>query len=222
VFKRTILPLAFGLGGAAVLIWLGLWQLDRLAWKEAWLGEIDARIGGAPQALPAAPDPAEDRYLPVQVIGRIGTAELHVLSSVKGQGAGYRVVAPLATEDGRRLLLDRGFVREAEKETPRQAVTATLRGNLDWPRESDSFTPEPDPDRNIWFARDVARMAETLKTEPVMLVLRETSESQPPVQPQPITSAGIPNNHLQYAFTWFSLAAIWLGMTALLLWRIRR
>ncbi len=221
MFRRTLLPLAFGLGGAAVLIWLGLWQLDRLEWKEAWIAQIDARIDGAPIALPATATPENDRYLRVRAEGLITDDELHLLSSIKGHGAGYRVVAAFET-DGRRVLLDRGFVPEADKDAPRAPVRASITGNLDWPRETDGFTPEADLNRNIWFARDVAKMAATLKTEPLLIVQRSSDETAPEVLAQPIASAGIPNDHLQYAMTWFSLAAIWLGMTGLLLWRIRR
>ncbi|APX89361.1 cytochrome oxidase biogenesis protein Surf1, facilitates heme A insertion [Brevirhabdus pacifica] len=221
MFRRTLLPLAFGLGGAAVLVWLGLWQLDRLEWKQGWIAEIEARIHGAPVALPSAADPERDRYLPVTATGRITDEELHVLSSVKGQGAGYRVVAAFET-GGRRVLLDRGFVREEDKDAARPPVEATITGNLDWPRETDGFTPEADLGRNIWFARDVDKMAAALDTDPLFIVERTSDEKAPQVLVQPISSTGIPNDHLQYALTWFSLAAIWLGMTGLLLWRIRR
>ena len=55
----------FGLIGVAILIGLGVWQLQRLVWKEAILSQIDARLRDAPVILPANPDPVVDRYLPV-------------------------------------------------------------------------------------------------------------------------------------------------------------
>ena len=76
-------------------------------------------------------------------------------------------------------------------------------------------------DRNIWFARDVDVMAETLDTEPLLIVMREGAGPDPKITPLPVDTARIPNDHLQYAITWFSLAAIWLAMTVLFLRRRR-
>jgi surfeit locus 1 family protein len=59
----------------------------------------------------------------------------------------------------------------------------------------------------------VPALAQALGTDPVLLIARTTSEPAPTVTPLPVDSAGIPNDHLQYAITWFSLAAIWLVMT---------
>ncbi|MHC0053303.1 SURF1 family protein [Actibacterium sp. D379-3] len=218
--RRMIWPLLFGLAGAAVLIWLGVWQLQRLAWKEAVLAEIDNRISAAAVPLPATPDPQVDRYLPVAATGALMPG-LRVLASVKQVGAGYRVIDVLDT-DGRRVLVDRGFLPlEADPgAVPGGAVTVV--GNLHWPDEVDSFTPAPDLDKNLWFARDVAAMAAALQTEPVLIVARRITPPSPAILPMPVDSSGIPNDHLQYAITWFSLTVVWLGMTALLLWRIRR
>lgn len=220
--RRMIFPILVGLVGTVILISLGVWQVQRLAWKEAIIAEIDDRIAAAPVALPAAPDPARDRFLPVTASGTITDAEIDVLVSVKGAGPGYRIVSAFDTDDGRRILLDRGFVVDGRKDEPRPAVRATVTGNLHWPDEVDRFTPAPDLGRNIWFARDVPAMAATLGTEPVMIVLRDTSEPDPPATPLPVDTSGIPNDHLEYAGTWFGLAAVWVGMTLFLLWRIRQ
>ena len=221
--RRIIFPLLLGILGTAVLIGLGVWQLQRLQWKEGILAEIDARMASAPVALPAAPDPARDRFLPVTATGSITDEEIDVLVSLKGVGPGYRIISAFETDDGRRILLDRGFVRDDQKDTPRPPVSGvTITGNLHWPDEVDSFTPDADTDRNIWFARDVPAMAAALGTEPVMIILRTTSEPAPAVSPLPMDSAGIPNDHLGYAIQWFGLAAVWAGMTGWLLWRIRR
>ncbi len=65
-------------------------------------------------------------------------------------------------------------------------------------------------------------MAAALETEPVLLVAREVAGDAQGIVPVPVTTEGIPNNHREYAITWFSLAAVWAGMTLYLLWRIRR
>ena len=219
--RRSLFFIIVGLGGAAILVALGVWQVQRLAWKEAIIADINNRIAAAPVALPADPDPEADAYLPVTVSGEIGAQALHVLVSQKQKGAGYRVIAPMALESGRRVLIDLGFTATSNKDAIAPAGTATLTGNLQWPQEVDSFTPEADMDRNIWFARDVDVMAETLDTEPLLIVMREGTGPDPKITPLPVDTARIPNDHLQYAITWFSLAAIWLAMTVLFLRRRR-
>ena len=219
--SRMILPFLAGVIGTAILLSLGIWQVQRLVWKEAVLAEIDARINSAPVPVPVSPDPERDRYLPVAATGKITTDEVHVLISQKSAGAGFRIIAAFET-GGRRILLDRGFVDVTAKDAPRPAVTAAVTGNLHWPQEIDRWTPEPDLAENIWFARDVPALARTLNAEPVLIIARKTSVTTPAVTALPVDSAGIPNDHLEYAITWFSLAAVWVGMTAFLLWRIRQ
>lgn len=217
--RRIIGPLLIGVLGTAVLIALGVWQVQRLAWKEGVLADIEARIAAPPVPLPADPDPEADRYLPVAVTGEIGDEELHVLVSTRAEGPGFRVIAPLTLAEGRRVLLDRGFVRDEAKEAARPTGEARIEGNLHWPDEVDRFTPEPDPGENIWFARDVPAMAEALGTEPVLVVARETSLSAPGLTPLPVDTSGIPNDHLEYAVTWFGLAAVWAAMSVFLIRR---
>lgn len=219
---RIIWPLIAGVVGCAILVSLGVWQLNRLAWKEGVLAEIEARIGDAPVSLPETPDPEADRFLPVRVIGRTLGEEARVLVSVKGAGAGYRVISPFETEDGRTILVDEGFIRSSEETAARPAVGMTVAGNLHWPDEVDSFTPDPSPEEGLWFARDVAALAEWFGTEQVLVVARTVTGTDPRATPLPVTTEGIPNNHLGYAVQWFGLAAVWAGMTAFLLWRIRR
>lgn len=209
----VLFTLLVGVLGTAALIWLGVWQLQRLDWKEGVLAEIAGRIGAAPVMLPDAPDPERDRYLPVRVSGQVGAPDLLVQASLKRVGPGYRVIAPFTTEDGRRILIDRGFLRAAGKSEPRPPLAMTVEGNLHWPDELDGFTPDPDPLERLWFARDVPSLAAYLETEPVLLVARATSAEQPGIVPLPVDMAGISNNHLQYAVTWFGLALVWAAMT---------
>ena len=219
---RVLLPLVFGIVGTAILVSLGVWQVQRLQWKEAILAQIDTRIMDAPVALPVAPTEADDEYLPVTVVGRYEAAAVDVLVSTKERGPGFRAVTVFVTEDGRRILVDRGFVPEAMKADPRGEGLAEVTGNLLWPDEVDGFTPEPDLGRNLWFARDLPAMAAALNTEPVLVVLRNGSGPDTTATPMPVDSVGISNDHLEYAVTWFSLAAIWVLMTGYFLWRQRR
>ncbi|MBP1807158.1 SURF1 family protein [Rubellimicrobium aerolatum] len=219
--RRVWFPLVLGLFGVAVLCGLGTWQVQRLGQKEALLAAIAARIGGEPEALPAVVDPVADQYAPVRVTGALGGEEVHVLTSVPGQGPGFRVVSAMTSGD-RRLLVDLGFVPEEGKDLPRVAEGVTVTGNLLWPRESDSWTPAPDLGRNIWFARDLPALAEALGTEPVLVVARSLGGAELGTTPLPVDTAGIPNDHLTYAITWFGLAAVWAVMSVALLRRTRK
>ncbi|WP_170371002.1 SURF1 family protein [Ruegeria arenilitoris] len=216
--RRILFLLIFGLAGLAVLVSLGTWQVQRLAWKEGILADIEARIAADPVPLPEAVDPEADRYLPVEVSGEMLPGEIHVLVSVKQVGPGYRVIAPFQTGD-RTILVDRGFVPTTAKQAERQIGHMQVVGNLHWPDEIDGYTPDPDPAGNIWFARDVPALADALGAEPILMVAR--SQTDPAITPLPVDTAGIPNDHLQYAVTWFGLALVWAAMTGYFLWRGR-
>ena len=220
--RKMILPLIFGLIGTAILCALGMWQLQRLAWKSEVLAAIDAKILADPVEIPVGANEKNDQFLPVFAEGNIGPEEITILASVQKIGPGYRVISALQMDDGRRVLLDRGFVSISAKTAPRPMVHAKITGNLLWPDEISPSTPEPDQNAAIWFARDIPAMAQALKTEPVMIVQRKSSEENLVTTPFPVDSAGIPNKHLEYVVTWFGLAIVWFGMTAFFLWRIRQ
>jgi surfeit locus 1 family protein len=217
--RNLIFALVLGLAGAGVLVSLGVWQLQRLAWKEGIIAGAEAMIAAAPVTLPAAPDPATDRYRAVAVTGRFTGEEAHVLTSIREAGPGFLVIAAYETDDGRRILIDRGYVPETAKTTPRPGRAAEVTGNLNWPDDVTPSTPPYDAGRAIWYGRDVAGIAALLGTEPVLIIAR--SDTDDGVTARPVTTAGFRNDHWEYAVTWFLLAAVWLGMTGLMLWRIR-
>ncbi|KIN73376.1 SURF1 family protein [Sulfitobacter guttiformis] len=219
--RRVLFFGIIGVGGAAILLWLGFWQMQRLEWKLGVIADIDARIKAAPIPLPDVLDPVQDAYLPVEIRGVVASEYLRVLVSQKEIGAGYRIISAMDM-GGRRVLLDRGFTPVDQLDIPAHEGSETVQGNLQWPQETDGFTPEPDINENIWFARDVAAMAEALNTDEVLVVAKQTSFDDAPVSPLPVDTSAIPNDHLQYAITWFSLAAIWIAMTLAFTLRARR
>ena len=212
--RRMIGPLLASLACVAILVALGVWQLQRLEWKRGVLAQIDARLAAPAVPMPADPDPTRDRYLRVRAEGQILPGEVHVYTAGPG-GVGYRIVAPLALPDDRRILLDRGFVPIGDKDAGRPTGPAAVTGNLVWPDEGPG---QADRAKNIWIARDLPLMADTLGTDQVLLVAATVTGG---TTPMPV-SVAIPNNHLEYAVTWFGLAAAWTLMTALWLWRIKR
>lgn len=217
---RTAFALGIGLAGVAVLVGLGYWQLDRLAWKETVLAEIGARISAPPGPLPDAPAPETDRYRPVRVSGNFGTGAVRVLASREQAGPGYRLISPFVAGT-RRVLIDRGFIGVETLVPAPPAGTVSLTGNLHWPDDRFAATPANDIAGNIWYARDIAAMAERLGTEPVLIVARDLAPEDRGVTPMPVDSAAIANNHLNYAITWFLLAAVWAAMSGYFLWSTR-
>ena len=222
MLRRIIFPLLLGVVGAAILLKLGFWQMERHEWKKGVLAEIGSQITAEPVELPEAPAKSEHQYLSVQVSGFIGDEEVTVLASTKQVGAIYRIVAPLTLANGRKILVDRGYVLDELKDNPRPNGDDKIIGNLLWPDEIDKYTPEPDLNANIWFARDLEKLAAHLKTEPVLLVVRESAQPKNGITPLPVDISGIPNDHFEYVITWFGLALVWVLMSGLLIWRQTR
>ena len=220
MLRRMIFPILMGVVGCAVSVSLGIWQVQRMHWKAGVLAEITAMIGADPVPLMAAPDPLADKYRPVVVDGTFDATFAEVLAGQKDASPGVRIVAAFATQDGRRILIDRGFLEETLRAVPRPAKPARVVGNLHWPVDANEFTPPPDEKTGLWFARDVAAMAAKLGTEPVLIVAREPTGDA--IEPMPVDTSSIPNDHWGYAITWFLLAVVWAVMTGYLLWRIAR
>ena len=219
--RLTLFAALIGVGGIAILIWLGTWQIQRLGWKQDMLAQIEATIADDPVPIAEALEPFQ-RYAPVVIKGSFGDGHIRVLASRKQIGPVYRILRPFEADGLGRIIVDTGWIKDGVDvgDVPRSELQ--LVGNLNNPNEIDSFTPEPDLTRNIWFARDVDALADALDAQPIMVVLRERSESDLGVAPWPVDTAGIPNDHLQYAITWFSLAVVWGAMTFYFLLRTAR
>lgn len=235
---RMILPLLFGVAGVAVLLWLGFWQVDRLAWKEGRLAEISEKMAAAPDPLIdhfKSLEPLDVKnYTRVKFEGVLTEKEAHVLTSIKysgpgsQSGPGFRILKEVVW-NGKNFFLDLGFVPEDQKEAARFVGPVRVVGNILYPDDYDAaFTPDPDLEKNIWFARYLPQMAQELGVMPFMVVVERAEVMKDgawvvfdDVTPLPV-SVNIPNDHREYAITWFSLALVWFGMTCYLLWRIRQ
>lgn len=220
--KRILGPLVFGIVGCAILASLGVWQLQRLAWKEGILAEMDAMLTGAPWLLTDATEPTLTRFAPVRVSGRTTGEEVHVLTSLPGRGPGYRLISVFEI-DGARWLLDEGFIPQDNKDDPRPPAALTVLGNVHLPDEVDGFTPDPDLTANIWYARDTAAMGTHLKARTdTLIIARKIETGTARARPLPPDTSSVSNNHLGYAVQWFGLAIVWAGMTLYMLWRRAR
>ncbi len=217
---RLTSALLLGLAGIAFLCSLGVWQVQRMYEKRAQLDEMMSGISEPAVAVPMQLDPEKDRYRPVTVQGHFTGETLYVQSGQPMIGAGVQVVSVLQTADGRRLLIDRGFLPDDEKHKALTVTQVAITGNLMWPRDSNQYTPPPDAKTGMWFARDAVAMSALLHTEPTFIVARTPTGDG--IEAMPVDTSSIPNDHWGYAITWFLLALVWAVMTAALVWRIRR
>jgi surfeit locus 1 family protein len=202
----------------AVLIGLGTWQIQRLHWKENLIANINQRIHQTPVDISTITDPDHSEYQPVQATGLLQhDMELYLLAiSTKGEG-GYHVLTPLQLDDGRYLLVDRGWVpydrgrgpgvRGQEENIFRPIGPVTITGILRLPHHG-WLQPANRPDENQWSWVDLPAMAKAThipELAPFYLEADAASNSEEyPVGGQTIVD--LPNNHLSYAITWYGLA----------------
>jgi surfeit locus 1 family protein len=228
---RSLLWLGlFALPAFAGLIALGFWQLDRLAWKEALIAEVSARVAAPPVDAPPEADwariaPSDYEYRHVRLTGTYEFAHqalvFRALDSPRGRfnGPGYLVLTPLRLADGAHVIVNRGFIPQDQKarfaaesgEGPADiAVTGLMRASE--PRTW--FTPSDDPARGEWFTRDPGAIAAALKLEraaPFTIDADATGNAGDLPQGGE-TILAFPNNHLGYAFTWFGMALALAGV----------
>jgi surfeit locus 1 family protein len=235
--RSLVVPGAATLVALAVLISLGLWQLERRAWKAELIGRIEARAYGAPAAIPPASEwsawsaPAQE-YRRVRVTGRFlydRKAPVHGLLSGPQRGQpiqGYYLLAPLELRDGSHVVVNRGFVPTELREPSRRpdsepAGEVTLTGLMRAPERRGWFVPENDPARNVWFTRDpdgIARAKGLALVAPFII----DADAGPVPGGWPRggqTRLSIPNDHLHYALTWFGLALTLAGVFGAFAWR---
>ena len=218
--RGLILLTVLSTAALAVLIGLGLWQLQRLEWKEGLIAEIEARVNAEPVSLKEAVARAhagEDvSYLRVRAEGKFDNTKERYFFTVSDGTPGWHVITPLATADGAVVLVDRGFVPNAFKELSSRtqgeidddvAVTGLARN----PDSQGLFIPDNEPEENRWFWRDLGAMSKSMfpagAPDIAPFILEAERSDIPggwPLGGQ--TRLDLPNNHLQYALTWFLLA----------------
>ncbi|OUD08899.1 hypothetical protein BVC71_09255 [Marivivens niveibacter] len=217
--RRYLFVILLGIPGLAVLLGLGVWQMQRLDWKQDILAEMESRIAARPVELPMNPSEDMDEYLAVRLTGTPTGDELHVLSSGTAAGTGYRVISAWHTDMGRRIMVDMGIMPLDRKRLNPDIVTQNITGNLLWPNDAADKSPAPDLENNLWFARDAAAMAEVLQAEPFMVVLRDSDNPDRRITMVPVDTSNIKNDHREYAITWFLLALVWAAMTGYFVYR---
>jgi len=226
--KRLIWPGIVALIGVALLVALGNWQMRRLAWKEGLIGAIAERVHAPPVPLAVAEQRAAEggdvEYTRVTATGHFDNErEIHLYALDESGGPGFDIITPLHLPGGGIVLVNRGFVPNELKDPARRPAgqisgDVTVTGLLRHPDEHGMFIPGNDAAHNIWYWRDIDGMAAAAAGADARRVLRVILDAE--ASPAPAggwpkggaTRLELPNRHLEYALTWYGLAATLVGV----------
>ncbi len=209
----------------AVLVGLGVWQSQRLVWKNGLIDRAEAALALPPRPLDevlAEPDP-EFRKALVLCRG-LPTAPFVELRSIQEGEPGFRLISACVPEgSGQTFLVDRGFVPERVPERPRVSPsTLPLSLTVELRRTPTQGGMTPAPDGRVFYGRDNAAMAEALGAgAPSEFTLYALVTPNPEIEALVASAppAAFSNNHLGYALTWFGLALGLVGVSAAFLFR---
>jgi surfeit locus 1 family protein len=220
---RIILAVCI-VGGVAVLSSLGVWQLQRLDWKLAMIERVEIGLRVEPVSIDAIQSDLlagkDIEYRPAFVTGEfLHDFEAHYFATFGGE-PGYFVYTPLQRSDGSALLVNRGFIpldakdgarRQAGQTEGQVRINGLARTNP--PEKPNTFVPDNDPAQNIYYWKNISEMsAQGLASTnprvlPFFLDADEASTAGPEAPTGGVTRVTFNNPHLQYAITWFGLAA---------------
>lgn len=231
--RRQHLLVAALLAFAALFVALGVWQVKRLAWKEALIARVNAGIHAAPvPAQSLSPTlPAQQikdmEYRRLSLHGQWLAGDTVLTLGPSSIGTGYWVLTPLRQDNGMVFYVNRGFVPMGTKRDDVVAATpagpADVVGLLRVSEPKGGLLQPNVPAQDRWYSRDIAAMAArshlTARTAwfidaqtDVPLTRQEIDAAALAKRPVAgLTVIDFPNNHLSYAITWFSLALLSLG-----------
>ena len=204
---------------------LGIWQMERREWKRDILDRIAANQSAPPIAFDELiiGDPLRREYGKASITGVfLHDKEFHLAARSRKDDVGIQVVTPVQTDDGAIVLFDRGWVPSLKKDPAKRAEgqiqgKVQLTGVVRRAQIQRQFAPDNAPDRNIWFYVDVPRMRQMAggKPDPVLDTFFLEADATPNPGGLPIggqTQLDIPNDHLQYAITWFLIGLALVGV----------
>lgn len=225
--RSNLIVIIFMLMGLAVLVALGTWQVNRLYWKEALIERVQQRIASEPTALQFLLEQGLSKetheYKTVFVEGVFDhESEVYFFTTAKGGASGWNVHTPLRLDNEKSVIVNRGFVPFDLKQTDKrtvglvtgnQRVEALLRFPL---TERPLGSLENSPETREFYWRNVEEMSAVMTgaSETYLPVILDQLETNTPgVWPKGGTTiTKFPNNHLQYAATWYGLALTLLGV----------
>lgn len=206
-----------------ILMALGVWQVERRAWKLALIDRVEQRVHATAQPIPSrdswpAITAANDEYRHVSVSGRFLHDRETLVQAVTEEGPGYWVLTPLKRADGTSILINRGFVPSERREASTRRDgnpegQVEIIGLLRITEPKGGFLRDNVPQHNRWYSRDVAAIAAARGLQNVApFFVDADAGSQSAGGPiGGLTVIRFPNNHLIYALTWFALAFMLAG-----------
>jgi surfeit locus 1 family protein len=219
--------------GTAILVTLGIWQVQRLQWKEALLAQLDANAAAAPIDLATAVKQAEEgrdmEFVRVSFPAQFRHEGWMKMISTYERGQGWTIITPAVTPDGWAVIVDRGrlpgqLVDQFDKPEGEVTVDGVIRTHK---AGAGYFDPANDPKANLWYWWDVPAMLaasgvpEGAKPVPFAVQLLPASGTGGFPKPEE-PKAKLANNHLGYAITWFGLAATLLGVAGFYVYDLRK
>ncbi len=224
-FRPTFWATVCAVPALIILLGLGTWQVQRLHWKEGEIAKRQERSEGPAIALPAAfPDPAAVEFTRVALSGSfLHDQEFYLGARTEKGRVGYNVVTPFQLDDGRILLVNRGWVPETFRD-PASRAEGQLAGPLEieallrtdgW-KGVEFAKPPNKPEERFYFWLDLPVMAEGVSGEGVSAgsvitdIYADAVVSDIPGD-MPLggqTRITLKNDHLEYAITWYSFALI--------------
>jgi surfeit locus 1 family protein len=197
---------------------LGVWQVQRLAWKEALIAHVDQAVHAEPTAAPGPGEWASlrrdtDEYRRVRIDGRFAFDREVLVRASTALGAGYWVLTPLRTPNRAWVLVNRGFIPPEQRErVPRGEEAQSIVGLLRFSEPGGGLLQHNEPASGRWYSRDVAAIAAARDLRGRVAPYFIDAQATPPTAaawPRPgLTVIQFRNDHLVYAITWFALAAM--------------
>lgn len=224
---RSALTLAvmavFAAAGIALLLFLCVWQVQRLAWKTDLIERVDARVAAPPVAAPGPadwPDITRDvaEYRRVELRGEYLNDKAVLTQAVTELGAGFWVLTPMVTGQGT-YLVNRGFVpAESRNDYVRPEGEQTITGLLRMTEPNGGFLRSNDPAGGRWYSRDVAAIGAAQGLTDLAPFFIDAARSGDAAPIGGLTVIAFPNSHLSYAITWFILALGLAGASIFVGW----
>jgi surfeit locus 1 family protein len=216
-FRPRLVPTLFAVPIVLVCLGLGAWQVQRLYLKRDLIAQRQVAVSAPPIAPPRTA--AKTRQLEFRHVAVNGVflhdKEIYLGASSGAGLVGYQVLTPLREADGRVIFVNRGFIPSELKDPARRAAgqlpgTVQVVGLLRMPPPSrpNWFLPDNRPDRNYWFWVDLPAMAaaDGLSDVAAFYIDADATPNPGGWPKGGVTNLDLPNDHLQYAITWFALA----------------
>lgn len=209
----------------AVLVTLGSWQLRRLEWKESLIAQVEARVDADPipfaEALRRAKDGEPMEYTPVMVAGRVqGQSEARVFGTYDGAPGAY-IFAPVETGAGP-IYVNRGFALQeklavacfCDDGAGEDIITGLFRAAEKPSPPASWFQPKGKSVDGLWYIRDPEAFAADAGLNAPAYYIDQVAVQGRDWPKGGTTRLDFNNRHLEYALTWFGLAATLAGVLA--------